>query len=96
MPGESYLIALAFGESDDLGVLQMITDDACELIERYWRVVATPLVGFDRLQAVAQAILDEHYPPDIFGTADAPDSDASDPGVRLVRALRACIAAEAK
>src|SRR4051794_16986685 len=98
MPHESYLIALDFpGEEDDeLGVLRMVTEDACELVEGHWRVKATPLFGFDRLQAVAQAILDEHYPPDIFGTADDPDSDASDPGVRLVRALRACIAAEAK
>jgi hypothetical protein len=32
---------------------------------------------------------------DVFGGASTPDSDESDPGPRLVRALRACIEAQA-
>lgn len=78
------------GDEVDEGVADMVAQDAAELVENYYRVKATVVRGFDRLEAVARQILDEHYPPDVFGTADVADSDASDPGVRLVRALRAC------
>lgn len=90
-----YLLELRFpGEDDDhLGVLHGIAGDACDLVEGHWRVEAKVVEGHDRLLALARAILDEHYPTDIFGTADDPDADSSDPGVRLVRALRACDAA---
>lgn len=60
------------------------------MVEGHWRLEATPVTGFGRLAAVAQRILDEHYPEDIFGGAERQDADTSDPGVRLVRALRAC------
>jgi hypothetical protein len=91
-----YLVELAFDEpDDDLGVLGGIAEDACDLIEGHWRVEANVIRGFDRLQAIATQILDEVYPEDIFGGAGTPDSDSSDPGPRLVRALRACIEAQA-
>jgi hypothetical protein len=89
--GVRYLIELTFDEpDDDLGVLGGIADDACDLIEGHWRVEARTVRGFDRLMSIAREILDEIYPEDIFGGADVPDSDTSDPGPRLVRALRAC------
>lgn len=78
------------GDEIDQGVADMVADDAAEVIENHYRVKATVVRGFDRLEALARQILDEHYPVDVFGTAANPDSDASDPGVRLVRALRAC------
>lgn len=83
---------LEAGDEVDEGVADMVAQDACEVIESYFRVKATVVRGFDRLEAIAQEILDGFYPADVFGTADDPDSDASDPGVRLVRALRACLA----
>jgi hypothetical protein len=92
----SYLVKVTFpGEdNDDLGVCRMVTTDICDLAEGHYVVKTEVVEGFDRLMDVARQILAEHYPPDVFGTADDPDSDASDPGVRLVRALRACEAAQ--
>jgi hypothetical protein len=83
---------LPVGDRDELDddVAHMLAGDAAELIENHWRVKATVVRGFDRLEALARQILDEVYPASVFGDADDPDSDASDPGVRLVRALRAC------
>jgi hypothetical protein len=78
------------GDEVDEGVADMVAQDACEVIESHYRVKATVVRGFGRLEAIARQILNDVYPADVFGTADDPDSDASDPGVRLVRALRAC------
>jgi hypothetical protein len=67
---------LAPGDEIDEGVADMVAQDAAEVVENHYRVKATVVRGF--------------YPASVFGDADNPDSDASDPGVRLVRALRAC------
>src|SRR5438270_6412698 len=68
---------LPVGDRDELD------DDVAHMVADA-AVKATVVRAFDRLEALARQI---------FGDASDPDSDASHPGVRRVRALRACDAA---